>query len=187
MPEERREGGGIQTYSGNIISPLWPNKDTINIVDIAHGLGFMCRFAGQCKTFYSVAQHCVIMSRYFRKRGMIKEAKYALMHESAEGLGMMDMPHPIKYLAEMRPYKVLESSYQTAIYRRFGLMDEPPPAVKELDIRICAAEAKVLMTPIPQYALDIDTTDLVIRPYKKILDGKKYFLKEYDILFGDRK
>jgi hypothetical protein len=175
--------GGIQTFSGNIISPLWPNKDTIDIIDISHGLGFMCRFAGQCKVFYSVSQHCVIMSRWFRERGMIKEAKYALIHEAAEGLGMMDMPHPIKYLKEMRPYKVLESTYQTAIYRRFGLMDEPPKAVKELDIRICAAEAKVLMNPIPKYALEMDTSDLIIKPYKDIMLGKKNFLKEYEILF----
>lgn len=187
MPEQPKEGGGIQTFSGNIVSPLWPNKDTIDIVDIAHGLGFMCRFAGQCKTFYSVAQHCVIMARWFRKRGMLKEAKYALMHEAAEGLGMMDMPHPIKYLPQMAPYKLIESTYQTALYRRFGLMDEPPPAVKELDNRMCAAEALVLMNPTPKYATAVDTSDLVIRPYKKIGDGKKYFLMEYDILFGDRK
>ena len=98
---------------------------------------------------------------------------------------MMDMPHPIKYLKEMRPYKVLESTYQTALYRKFGLMDEPPKAVKDLDIRICAAEAKVLMNPIPQYALDVDTSDLVIKPYRNISDGKKYFLREYNILFGE--
>jgi hypothetical protein len=68
---EIRQEGGIQTFSGHIVSPLWPNEDTIVIEDIAHGLGFMCRFAGQCKVFYSVAQHCVIMSRWFRKRGML--------------------------------------------------------------------------------------------------------------------
>lgn len=184
MSEPKREGGGIQTYSGHIVSPLWPNKDTIVIEDVGHGLGFMCRFAGQCKVFYSVAQHCVIMARWFRSRGMLKEAKYALIHEAAEGLGMMDMPHPIKYLKEMRPYKLLESTYQTSLYRAFGLFDEPPYIVKELDVRICAAEAKVLMSPIPSYALEVDTSDLVIKPYKNIMDGKKYFLREYGILFN---
>lgn len=187
MPEATREGGGIQTFSGHIVSPLWPNKDTIDIVDIAHGLGFMPRFAGQCRVFYSVAQHSIIMARWFRKKGMLKEAKYALMHEAAEGLGMMDMPHPIKYLPQMKPYKLIESTYQTALYRRFGLMEEPPTSVKELDNRICAAEAKVLMNPIPRYAQEVDTSDLIVKPYKNIMDGKKYFLKEYDILFGDRK
>ena len=184
MKNEKREGGGIQTFSGHIVSPMWPNKDTIEIVDIAHGLGFMCRFGGQCKIFYSVAQHCVIMARWFRKRGLLIEARYALIHEAAEGMGMMDMPHPIKYLPEMRPYKLLESTYQTALYRRFGLFDEPPAAVKQLDNRICAAEAKVLMSPIPSYALEVDTSDLIIKPYRNIMDGKKYFLREYEILFG---
>ena len=181
--EKNREGGGIQTYSGHVISPLWPNKDTIKVVDIAHGLGFMCRFAGQSSEFYSVAQHCVIMARWFRKRNKLVSARYALVHEAAEGLGMMDMPHPIKYLKEMRPYKVLESSYQTSLYRRFGLMDEPPKEVKELDTRICAAEAKVLMNPIPSYATDVETGDLVIKPYKDIMRAKREFLKEFAILF----
>jgi hypothetical protein len=180
---EIRQEGGIQTFSGHIVSPLWPNEDTIVIEDVAHGLGFMCRFAGQCKVFYSVAQHCVIMSRWFRKRGLYKEARYALMHEAAEGMGMMDMPHPIKYLKVMRPYKLLESTYQSSLYRKFGLFDEPPPVVKELDVRICAAEAKVLMNPVPSYALAVDTSDLVIKPYNNISDGKKYFLKEYKLLF----
>lgn len=182
MSEVRQEGG-IQTFSGHIVSPLWPNEDTIVIEDVAHGLGFMCRFAGQCKVFYSVAQHCVIMARWFRRRGLYKEARYALMHEAAEGMGMMDMPHPIKYLKVMRPYKLLESTYQASLYRKFGLFDEPPPVVKELDVRICAAEAKVLMNPVPSYALAVDTSDLVIKPYSNISDSKKYFLKEYKLLF----
>lgn len=176
--------GGIQTYSGHIISPVFPNRD-ISIVDAAHGLGFECRFSGQCDPFYSVAQHSVIMARWFRKRKRFVEAQYALIHELAEGLGMRDMAHPIKYLPQMKPYKFLESNYQYNLYKTFGLMEEPPKSVKELDQRICAAEAKVVMYPIPDYALNIDTSDLVIKPYKGMYRAREEFLKEFAILFPD--
>lgn len=182
----KEEGTSIQTYTGKIFYPSWPTPDSICIEDIAHSLGFICRFGGHCRVFYSVGQHCVIMSRWFRKRGRNDLAKWALLHELGEGLGMVDLPRPVKYLDVMKPYRTLEKSVQYAGFRAFGLYGEAPKEVKELDTRICVAEAKVLLPNLHpeniEYINSLDTKDLVIRPYKNIMLSEENFLKEYKIL-----
>lgn len=176
--------GGIKLFSGLIFSPLWPTLDSFTKEDLAHGLMNQNRFAGHTLVPYSVGQHCIIMSRWFRKRGRFVEAKWALLHEGSEGLGLGDMPTPIKYLPEMEPYRVLCKSVDQAVFRKFGLLGEPPATVKELDTRMYFAEAKVLQLNPSERILSVDTSDLVIRPYKNRNDAKKYFLKEFDTLFS---
>lgn len=95
----------IETYTGVIFypfalsSPPLSGKDfagEIRIEDIAHSLSQQCRFNGHTKEFYSVAQHCCLMARYF------EHAKFenrmilaALLHDAAEAY-LGDIPTPIK-------------------------------------------------------------------------------------------
>jgi hypothetical protein len=175
--------GAIQLYSGRLFSPLWPTSDSFTIRDVVQGLVGQPRFSNQTKHVYQVTQHCVIGAQWFRKRKMLNEARWFLMHEGEEGLGFGDMPSPIKYLTEMDAYRTLGKNTQIAVFRKVGLIGTPPQAVKDLDIRMGAAEAKVLLHTVPQWALDIDTSDLVIKPYKNPNYGVKSFLKEFSILF----
>lgn len=174
---------GIQLFSGRIFDPMWPQPKSFTIEDVAHGLMNISRFAGHLKTPYSVAQHCITGARWFRKRNMITEAKWFLFHEGEEGLGFGDMPTPIKYLDEMEAYRTLGKNVQYAVFRKVGLLGEPPKAVKELDTRMACAEAKILCRNIPSWASAVDTKDIEIKPYKNYWDGKKYFIKEYHKLF----
>lgn len=178
--------GGIQTFSGGIFYPLWPTHETIKIQDIAHALSYCARFGGHSQQFYSVAQHCIIMSRYFRKQGDADKARWALLHDAAEAY-VLDMPRPIKYLKQMSPYRVIEKNVQYAIFRKYDLLGEPPPEIKELDSRIVAAEAKALLSPLNdewrESVEGIDTTDLKIKPYKALKDAERFYLKEFSILF----
>jgi uncharacterized protein len=55
--------------SGTYFYYLEPHSADVTIEDIAYGLAFAGRFAGQCvsratgkRVFYSVAEHCVRMS-----------------------------------------------------------------------------------------------------------------------------
>lgn len=182
---EKELEGGIQLYSGRIFRPLWPTPESFTIMDVIQGLVGQPRFANHTKVPYQVAQHCIIGARWFRKRGFINEAKWFLMHEGEEGLGLGDMPSPIKYLPEMEPYRIIGKNVQFAVFRKVGLLGKPPKAVKELDTRMGAAEAKILCKIIPKWATDIDTEDLIIKPYKNPQYGKKAFIKEFNTLFPD--
>ncbi len=57
------EGSWIQTYTGICFNPFLPDPKDITLEDIAHALSMMCRYNGHTKEFYSVAEHCVIMSK----------------------------------------------------------------------------------------------------------------------------
>lgn len=173
----------IQLHSGKHFDPLWPTANSFTLQDVIQGLLQVPRFGGQGHKDYVVLQHCLIGARWFRKRGKLKEARYFLWHEGEEGLGLGDMPTPIKYLEEMSAYRAIGKNVQFAVFKKAGLLGSPPPAVKELDTRMACAEAKVLLNPVPEWALDVDTSDIVIKPYKRRSDLKKNFLKEYSILF----
>lgn len=175
--------GGIQLYSGKIFKPLWPDLDSFTMADVAQGLVEAPRFAGHTKYPYKVTQHCVIMARWFINKGMLNEARWALVHENEEGLGFGDLPSPIKYLPEMAGYRALAKVVQEASFRKVGLIGEIPLAVKELDDRMKAAEAKVLQKNVHEWALNIDTSDIVIKPYKNPYYGKKVWLNLFKQLF----
>ena len=61
-PYMSRGGGWLQTWSGRMFWPLDPRDDEVDICDIAHALAHQCRFGGHCRRFYSVAEHCVLLS-----------------------------------------------------------------------------------------------------------------------------
>jgi hypothetical protein len=55
-------GNWIQTFTGRQYWPLDPREGDVYIEDIAHALSLQCRFTGHCRSFYSVAEHCVRVS-----------------------------------------------------------------------------------------------------------------------------
>ena len=65
----------------------------MSIEDIAHGLAFQCRFNGQTGTFYSVAQHSLMVMSL-----VPEELQFAaLLHDAAEAY-LGDMVKPLKNL-----------------------------------------------------------------------------------------
>ena len=113
----------ITTLSGIQFDPINPNPRHINISDISAGLSKICRFNGQIRTFYSVAEHSVRVS-------WIVPPEYAmagLLHDASEAY-LNDVTSPVKKLAVMAPYREIEERLQNAIYHAFGL----PPGVPEI-------------------------------------------------------
>lgn len=139
----------MQTFSGEAFYPLSASADDIEIVDIAHALGMVCRYAGHVRKFYSVAEHCVHLSHTVAP----EHALWALLHDAAEAY-VGDMVRPLKH--EMPAYQQLEDRLISVIAIRFGLQGEMPEQVKEHDTRIVVDEREQLMTPsrLPWSLLD---------------------------------
>ena len=127
----------IMLQSGAWFDLLDPDGSTFTIEDIAHGLANVCRYAGQCRTFYSVAEHSLKVSE------TCPDAPFAaLLHDAAEAF-VGDVSRPLKQLIPQ--YKLIEDGIETAILARFGLPTRLPPAVKTADMRVLAAERVQLM------------------------------------------
>lgn len=134
------EDAWIQTYSGRRFTPTNPNPDAIVIQDIAHSLSMQCRFGGHTKSFYSVAQHCVLVSYICN----FEDALWGLMHDATEAY-LVDVPRPIKRSGLMDAYLGFEDKVQEAICKRFGLIGKEPASVKRADTILLATEARDLL------------------------------------------
>lgn len=160
---EGRERGWMQTYSGRKFYPLAPLVDDIELMDVVHGLAMTCRYGGQCRRFYSVAEHCLIVSslveQHARNAGMAEPevralAREALMHDSSEAY-IGDMIRPLKHQPEMIEFRRAEAAIETAIFAKFGIVSthESHAIIKTIDNRILVDEISQLM-PLPEMYLE---------------------------------
>lgn len=142
-----RRGDWLQTYTGRAFWPLDPRVEDFDIEDIAHALAHVCRFSGHCRSFYSVAEHSVWVSR-------IVPPAYALaglLHDGAEAY-MADIARPLK--PSLTNFKALETAIEARLAEAFGVEYPWPLAVKVADDAMLAAEAAQLMgTPPRPWAL----------------------------------
>lgn len=130
----------MQLYSGEPFYPMDATQDDIHIYDIAHALGNVCRYAGHCHTFYSVAEHSWHLSYSVDS----ENALWALLHDAAEAY-IGDIVRPLKH--EIQSYLDLEEYLERIIFNKFGLTGPMPDQVKEHDLRIVVDEREQLMAP----------------------------------------
>lgn len=136
-------GGWLQTFTGKAFYPLSPRAEDIDPVDIAHALGLICRYGGHCTKFYSVAEHCVLMSRAVAE----DLALASLLHDATEAY-VGDMIRPLK--VQMPEYMAVEGGVWEAVAQRFSIPGGPlPVGVKDADSRILLDERAVLLSPSP--------------------------------------
>lgn len=144
MHAERSGRDWIQTYTGKMFWPLDPRAEDIDPVDIAHALGNLCRYAGHVKTFYSVAEHSVLMSNTVDP----ENALWALVHDASEAY-LVDIPRPVKNHPSMAPYREAEDRLLLCVAERFGLPPEMPAQVVQYDTQIVVDERAQLLGPVP--------------------------------------
>ena len=131
-------GPTILLHGGSYFDFLDPDNSDFGIEDIAHGLSMVCRFAGQCHRFYSVAEHSVHVSNH-----VAPEIAFAgLMHDAAEAF-IGDVSRPLKDL--LPEYRTIEKSIEIAVLGRYGLTLPLPPGIKEMDTVMLATEQRQLM------------------------------------------
>ncbi len=157
-PIETTGSDWIQTYTGKKFFPLDPDPDLICIEDIAHSLAMQCRYNGHTKTFYSVAQHSVLLGHHFTDPGI---QLAALLHDASEAY-LSDIPRPIKHLPEFAFYREAEDSLQRMIIRKFGveLNVAEWKLIKLYDREMIVQEAPQLMAPLhPDWTIFKRTRD----------------------------
>jgi len=139
-------GDWIQTYTGRAFWPLAPRAEDIVIEDIAHALSCICRFNGHTTSFYSAAQHSILVSRACDRHGPLAALR-GLLHDGSEAY-LLDVPKPLKRSSLFKPYLRYEKRLQAMIYDVFGLDKDDPPYIKEADLAVLATEKRDLMVPM---------------------------------------
>ena len=178
----------LQTFTGKKFYPFDPDPELICIEDIAHGLSMECRYSGQCRRFYSVAQHSVLMARDMFVRADLK--RQALLHDAHEAY-LKDLPSPLKQLPEFQFYKDACRHLQKLINVKFGLDIENDPAIKQADKDIGNQESDSYYLMAPRHPeWQVSDVDHVF-PSIAMLDfspwlpdyAERLFMDHFDLLF----
>lgn len=119
------------TYFGTKIDLLDPRPEQININDIAWALSNLCRFVGHVKSFYSVAQHSILVSE------MSGWSLEGLLHDATEAY-LGDISSPLKSV--LPEYKKIEANFHRVISQKFDLIPFVPNEVHAADKKIVLEE-----------------------------------------------
>jgi len=174
----------IHTRGGNAFDPQTGQIDFIDITDIAHALSQLCRYAGHCDKFYSVAEHSVLVSRIVKKLWPNDlEAQWAgLMHDATEAY-VGDVPTPLKVL--LPDFSDIEHSLSKKVAKHFKIKQNKRvmQRVKLADSIALATEAGFLFKDVSHWATvknskkmpELLTKNFAVTP----TIAKRRFLNEY--------
>lgn len=180
--EQKNREAVVTMLSGRKVHLFEPKPEEFDIRDVAKGLSTIARYNGQTSKPYWVGDHSVLVARIFMKQDNIEFAKYGLLHDGAEAV-YHDMTHPFKYMPEMAAYKRLEKKGQRALYKRYGL-EEEPQEVKDLDLLLVNNEKRDLRNGIGLAKDALFHPDLIITPWGPEKTERE-FLKMFNELFGE--
>lgn len=137
--------GKFNTYTGKVFDLLNPQESQIDILDIAHSFGNICRWQGHCPQFYSDAQHsvmCVMLATSKLKELNIPKEHVSyfllavLLHDAHEAY-TGDVIKPLKVL--LHDYDKIAKPIQKCIYASYQLADIVATyacTIKNIDIAI---------------------------------------------------
>jgi uncharacterized protein len=151
--------GWLQTATGRMFMLAAPSPLEVHIIDIAVALSRIPRFNGHTVQFYSVAQHCVIVSDM-----LPPQLRFCgLMHDAAEAY-VGDRTKPLKEVCQ--ELVVVERRVWAAIAAKFDLPLHTPMDVKHADCVALATEKRDLMAPAPWSWQDLpDPLEAKITPW----------------------
>ena len=133
----------IETHTGrrfDFVSHL-----PFDVQDIAHALSNLCRYNGHVHTFYSVAEHCVLLTRWARSKGYSPQIQRAmLMHDAAEAY-LGDVPSPLKGI--LPDFKAIERHIDAQVAKRFWFRYPFHDVVKFADLHVLVDERQQALYP----------------------------------------
>lgn len=172
----------IQGYHDQVVTPLELKPEQVSVEDIAHALSLKCRFTGQSREFYSVAQHSLLGALKFLDapcqftKDDYRLALAFLLHDSTETY-LPDISSPLKPHVAVIPYgdttptitwAELETQHLRAILKALDLLDLYPvitgPQVKNMDVRMLETERLQLLGPAPKdWHLNVEPFSFIIQ------------------------
>ena len=170
----------IMTASGKYYNFFEPQHYKFEIEAIAHSLSNQCRWTGNCKKFYSIAQHSVMVSEVVPE----EHALAGLLHDGIESV-MGDCSTTLKSLLPL--YKELEYNAEKEMFKQFGISFPMSRDVKKADLILLATERRDLM-PYCGYWEMLEG----VKPMRKVIKpwnaekAKKEFLKRYNELTKEK-
>lgn len=167
----------MQTFTGKAFFPFTCQPEDINIFDIAHSLAMQCRYNGHTERFYSVAEHCVLMSQWVPE----KDALWALLHDATEAY-VGDMVRPIK--KHMPDYIRIEKAIMSMICIKFDLPFTMPESVYEADNRIIENERAALLKspPLPWTVHGSPLPDIEIHGWDPTVAEYQYYNRFVELM-----
>lgn len=145
---------GISTASGEEWNFDRDEQDCVQLDDIAHALGNICRFTGHCRRFYSVALHSILVWWLVtRVYGRADYGAEAIAHDWTEAF-VGDMSSPLK--STQPTYKQTEQRVERELRCWFPMLREIPSKVKMCDWIAYCIEREYLM---PAKARQMDEAD----------------------------
>ncbi|RLM13348.1 hypothetical protein BIY27_10785 [Gibbsiella quercinecans] len=171
----------INTFTGKHFNYAKPTADSICIEDIAQALSHECRFAGHLPEFYSVAQHCVLVSQIVPEEFALE----ALLHDAHEAY-CKDIPSPLKSL--IPDYRGIENNIDFVIRNKYDLPFTISPIVKFSDLILLATERRDLDiddgTPWPILAGIFPSDDIIVSPVNP-MQARTMFMQRFHQLFPE--
>lgn len=152
----------LATNTGKIIDLLNPDPEQITMGDIANNLGKMCRFNGQLKQWYSVAEHCVHVAEMLPDKYKLQ----GLLHDAAEAY-ICDVPTPLKRMLGEQ-YAQIEERIANVIGLKFGVeLVKLPDIVKLADRAMVVSERNAFQSQPQTWGDEYETTLLYPNLYRQ--------------------
>lgn len=136
----------IELVDGHYLDLAAPDPSLITPEVIAHGLAHVCRFAGQARRFYSVAEHAVLVAERLMELRQPPPVVFAGLHHDDSEAFIGDVTRPLKAL--LPGYADLERRLSAVIEGALGLPPlgaEARAVVKGADDWALSCEAHYLL------------------------------------------
>lgn len=183
----------IEVASGNILNLIKLIPAEVDIIDIAGPLSRQCRYNGHIGTFYSVAQHSLIVCNMLPKPESESALMrlYALLHDAAEAY-VGDIIAPIKRTLFVNigdciiiPFEDFERKILFTIFKAFHMPTHSPEIVNEIDLRVLLTEqCKYMSKTNPPYVPNLEPfdTDVLDMAYPPVM-AEILFLRRFHDLY----